>query len=127
MKCLLNVIINFGIIFLISSSCQKSEVPDCIRGKVIGYQSCININIIQVESGSLNGTTTLWNGKNYEDVVQSPGGKILDSLIYFNYRSFDSSKDTLINNAVCPANISPLTVPIIIITRYSSINCPNSD
>lgn len=117
-KALLILLAIFG------SGCQKENPQKCVKGRVIGFQSCYNVSIIQILSGSKIGGTVVWDGKKYENVVQFPGGAISDSIIYFHFRSFDAEKDKDPGNPICPANIAPLILPKIMITDFSNSNCP---
>ncbi len=47
-----------GIMILLASTllgCEDESTPPCIQGRVIGYQACYNVNVIQILSGSLRG------------------------------------------------------------------------
>lgn len=109
---------------LFSFACEEQDQPECVKGKVIGYQPCYNVNLIQVLSGNLKGESILWKEKYFDRVVQFPGGALQDSVIYFNYEFFDPDKDEDFINIICPTHIAPLGVPIISITNYSTSNCP---
>lgn len=124
MRNLLKLSILFCVPLLAGVGCDKQDLPECVKGNVIGYQSCYNVNVIQIESGSLTGNEIVWNNEEYDNVVQSPGGLFTDSIIYFNYRIFDPEKDEVYGWDYCPAIYAPLTVPTIVITNYSTSNCP---
>lgn len=113
MKNLIQLLLPFFAFLVVGASCDKQDLPDCVKGRVIGYQSCYNVNVIQVLSGDLNGESIKWNGNEFDNVVQFPGGVLQDSIIYFNYEFFDPDKDEDFGNIICPANIGPLSVPIM--------------
>ncbi|WP_114752757.1 hypothetical protein [Pleomorphovibrio marinus] len=115
-----------AIILLILSNfgCEDESLPECVQGKLIGYQSCYNVNVIQVLSGSLKGKEIMWEGEKYQNVVQYPGGALSEDIIYFSYRFFNTEEDSTNSNLICPANIAPLAIPMIVITDYSTENCP---
>lgn len=121
-----NPIIRTIITLLVLSilGCEDKPTPQCIQGKVIGYQPCYNMNVIQVLSGSLKGEEIMWEGEKYQNVVQYPGGALSEETIYFSYRFFNPEEDSTYSNIICPANIAPLAVPMIVITDYSTENCP---
>ena len=124
MRYLIKILV-LNVILVAAFGCQKNEVQECIIGRVIGWMECISLNVIKIEDGSLKGDSITWNGISYDNVVQSCGGRIQDSIIYFNYRLFDLARDTFLQN-VCPANVGPLAVPLIIITDFSSQSCPKN-
>ncbi|SMD45876.1 hypothetical protein SAMN00777080_4549 [Aquiflexum balticum DSM 16537] len=115
-----------AIILLILSifGCEDESLPECVQGKVIGYQSCYNVNVIQVLSGTLKGEEIRWEGEQYQNVIQYPGGALSEEIIYFSYRFFNAEQDSTYANLICPANLAPLAVPMIVITDYSTEYCP---
>lgn len=104
--------------------CKDESTPSCIQGRVIGYQPCYNVNVIQILSGSLKGEEIIWGGEQYQNAVQYPGGAFSEEINYFSYRWFNPEQDSTYSNQICPATIAPLAVPVIVITDYSTGNCP---
>ena len=64
-------------LFLICiEGCKEENTKACVKGEVIGYQPCLNNNIIHVLSGPLEGNSLDWDGNHYDNVVQYPGAAI---------------------------------------------------
>lgn len=116
-------------------SCENDEVSECIEGKVIGYDPCYNVTLIQVISGNLKGGPISLLEHEFENVVQYPNAPnsteypplevSSDSILYFNYRYYDSETDEYpVYEDICPAIYEPFTVPLIVITKYSTTHCP---
>lgn len=123
MKRSLCVYLNLTLLFLTFSNCKKETFNECIKGKVIDYQYCYNVNIIEVLSDSKVGSSIELNGVQYTNAIQTPGGKIDESIIFLYYRPFNPEKDPDFENIVCPTNLAPLTLPKFIIVEYSNSNC----
>lgn len=123
MKTLIKSILVFltGFVFF---ACGEESLPDCVEGRVIGYISCLNLNVVQVLSHSGIGKTTDWMGETYDNIVQIPGGRIPDDGIFFRFRTYSEERDGGFSNLICPANVAPLTVPKIVLIEYSIENCP---
>ena len=121
-----------------------SDIPasGCIEGKVLGYDRCFGVFLIQVITGDLNGNTLTSFGTKLENVVQYPsrpdvfGSNVSLSfdveendeiIIFFNYRDFNPEKDHLALDpyVFCTANVGPHDLPKIIITNFSTSNCPS--
>lgn len=123
-----------AIILLILSNfgCEDESLPECVQGKVIGYQPCYDMLLIEVLSQNLGEPLTLGN-KNYQKVVQCSIESLADNqlniedTIYFRYRNFDPTRDTLPDGGqvqLCHPSVVPLAVPVIVFTDYSTENCP---
>jgi hypothetical protein len=123
MKTLIKSILVFltGFVFF---ACGDESLPDCVEGRVIGYISCLNLNVVQVLSHSGIGKTTDWMGETYDNIVQIPGGRIPDVEIFFRFRTYSEERDGGFSNLICPANVAPLPVPKIVMIDYSIENCP---
>jgi hypothetical protein len=123
MKTLIKSILLFltGFVFF---ACKDNSLPDCVEGRVIGYISCLNLNVVQVLSHSGIGKTTDWMGETYDNIVQIPGGRIPDGEIFFRFRTYSEERDGGFYNLICPANVATLPVPKIILIEYSIENCP---
>lgn len=123
----MKILIKTALVFFTSFvfiSCEDDSLPDCFQGRVIGYQSCFNVNVVQVLSHSGIGRKADWVGETYDNLVQIPGGRIPSEVIFFRYRIYNEERDGAHANLICPANIAPLPVPKIVLTEYSEENCP---
>jgi hypothetical protein len=112
--------------------CEDESLPECVQGKVIGYQSCYDMLLIEVLSQNLGEPLTLGD-RYYQRVVQCPVELLTgtplnnEDRIYFRFRNFDPERDTLPDGnqeQLCHPSVFPLAVPIIVITDYSTENCP---
>lgn len=127
---IIRTIITLRLLFILG--CEDIPTPQCIQGKVIGYQSCHEMLLIEVLSQNLGEPLTLGD-KFYQRVVQCPVDFLTgtplnnEDPIYFRYRNFDPGRDTLPDSnqeQLCHPSVFPLAVPIIVITDYSNENCP---
>lgn len=136
MKTLIKSILVFltGFIFF---ACEDNSLPDCVEGKVIGYERCSNVTLIKVISGNLKGDLISSFGRTFENVVQYPNvpsSQIFppiivgnDSIVFFNYRYFNKDKDEYpVDDDFCNGLTGPYEIPTIVITNYSTSNCPLS-
>lgn len=116
----MKTLIKNTIVFLTSfifSACEDNSSPESVKGRLIKFPSCNFVNVIQIESGNLEGGSISSTGIQIENVVLFPGKPIQDSIIYFNYRFFDQKKDR--DSVYCTADVL-IEAPKIIITNYST-------
>lgn len=120
----------FMFIAMFILSCEKEEIEfpynTCIKGTVIGYEQCYNNVLIQVANYNVGSKATIpiLNDLGhvveyivYDNVIKAPGGRIPDGLIYFIARKYNPNLDHTI--VLCPLNIIPYNVPMVVITKYS--------
>lgn len=122
--------------------CVNDELsPDCIKGRVLGYDRCNQVSLIQILSGDLNGGSISLFGREFDNVVLFPHDierysfsnlefreevEEQESIILFKYRYFDPEKDKWPDSdVVCLRNVGPHNLPTIVITSYSNSNCPS--
>lgn len=112
--------------------CEDELMSPCVQGKVIGYQPCYNMLLIEVFSTNLGEPLTLGD-KYYKRVVQQPNELLTGShlnnedTVYFRYKAFDPEQYTLSDNNIdqlCHPSIAPFPIPTIAITDYSTKKCP---
>jgi hypothetical protein len=111
-------------LFLYSCDDDDESSNSCIEGNVIAFLECGEGALIQVTNQSELGKGLIFNGVEYENVVQAPGN-FPEGKIYFTYREYDKEKDSYLfkSDDICLALYGPYDVPIIVITDYSQINC----
>jgi hypothetical protein len=124
-----------GIILFTAFSCEKKEndfpYGTCIKGMVVGYEQCYSNVLIQVDDYNVgnNVTVPVLNDLDqvidyivYDNVIKAHAGQIPDGPIYFVARKYNPDTDDI--TVLCPLNIIPYAVPIVVITEYSQIQCP---
>ncbi|UCS92504.1 hypothetical protein KZP23_17665 [Echinicola marina] len=113
------------IAIFIFSGCEEVPNPGCIKAKVIGYQSCYNVNIVQILSGPVKGRELDWYEQKYDNVVQFTGAVIpKDEIIYINYSLYGTDEKPEYQSQICPSNTFPVPVPYVKLNDYSTIKCP---
>lgn len=133
------------VVFLmhIGMGCEEDDIStNCVKGKVLGYDRCNQVSLIQIISGNIKGDSLRLFEREYNNVVQYPNSSNSDiftnvefqeeaidteNIIYFNFRFFDPNEDEWPENDVfCPHNIGAHDLPIIIVTNFSKSNCPSN-
>lgn len=121
------------ILFIVSlTACESDNSDPCIKGKVAFYDNCHNTLVIEVLSGSLQGDSVNLHSFKGANMVQFPISVdddffrvSSDSAFYFNYRFFDPEKNEYsVDDHICLPGTFPLDLPTIVITNYSTTNCP---
>ena len=48
------------------SSCEDRLNPDCIEGKVLGFERCLDVFLIQILSGNLSGDSVIFSIEDFK-------------------------------------------------------------
>lgn len=133
MKNLIQLSLLLSAFLWICTSCEEQDLPECVKGRVIGYEYCTNAVLIKLSSeyefgGLIN---KYYNDSSYINVVRAPGelGEYGQNDLYFTYRNYDKERDySLFEYQETPCNQYnyPFDVPTIVIINYSTSNCPSS-
>ena len=131
---LLMVLIAFSALAFFGCEKEDEQITfnKCIKGTVIGYEECQEGTLIQLDNINI-GNSIVYHDRElgdieYKNVIKSPG--IYSGTIYFKAREYNSEEDhkLFLSSPPTPCKMiyGPYNVPIIVITEFSQIKCPEN-